>query len=174
MSPWICVQDWYANKNHHTMTSPRLIVPLLGPRMMYNRTGNHMTYRIIKTYIPYTPSCVSMDLCTRIHIVPCLTLTIDWYNQDLELPLTPSCVSMDFCTGTGMRGKSVEYHSSLVRNWRTISPMVILCPPPAFTSISCKTCHKHKTWWETGRKSMDFSDMGRKSMYSKTLIIWPV
>lgn len=48
------------------------------------------------------------------------------------------CWSMFFCTGTGMRGNRVENHSSLVRKDRSISPMVIIQPPPAFTSSSYK------------------------------------
>lgn len=46
------------------------------------------------------------------------------------------CWSIIFCTGTGIRGNRVENHSSFVRKERSISPMVITQPPPAFTSSS--------------------------------------
>ena len=45
-------------------------------------------------------------------------------------------LSMSFCMGTGMRGKRVPYHSSLPVHCFTISPNVMMWPPPAFTSIS--------------------------------------
>ena len=40
--------------------------------------------------------------------------------------------------GTGIRGKRLSYQSNFVSNWRTIVPIVIGWPPPAFGSISWK------------------------------------
>lgn len=52
------------------------------------------------------------------------------------------CWSMFFWTGTGILGNNVENHSSLVRKERSISPMVMTQPPPAFTSRSLKRTNK--------------------------------
>ena len=57
-------------------------------------------------------------------------------------PFWRSFTSRSFCTGTGMRGKSVPYHSSFKRKLLTICPIVMVHPPPALGSISCK-------WYKT-------------------------
>lgn len=59
-------------------------------------------------------------------------------------------LSFSFCMrsfwmGTGILGNKVEYHSNLTIHWRSTSPMVILCPPPAFTSISWNIL-ENKAW----------------------------
>jgi len=42
-------------------------------------------------------------------------------------------------TLTGILGNLVSNHSNLSKKALTMSPIVMLLPPPAFTSISCRT-----------------------------------
>lgn len=54
--------------------------------------------------------------------------------------ITSRCFCIFCCIGTGMRGNSVENHSSFINHCLSISPILIIWPPPALTSISYNGC----------------------------------
>lgn len=69
------------------------------------------------------------------------------------------CWSIAFCTGTGIRGNNVENHSSLVRKERSISPIDITHPPPAFTSNSWSQTQRGAKQLKLQSQTQAHSDM---------------
>jgi hypothetical protein len=110
----------------HAHTHPKTHLSSIRSHTVFAQDSAHAPpYPFTHTHTPHPPS---PNPFTRTHSH---TLT------HLPRSYCLSFCSMDFCTGTGIRGNSVEYHSSLVSHCRNMSPILMLCPPPAFTSISC-------------------------------------